>query len=136
MRYLGVDLGTKRIGLATVDGGVGLPTALAPLLASGTLAKDAIAIAERARAQSCESAVLGLPLEPGGSEGKGARVVRKLAQCLQETGLEVHLIDESLTSVESHAAMHAAGLKASQRDKRVDGEAACRILERFLREQA
>ena len=63
-----------------------------------------------------------------------ARICRTLGQRLEELGLEVVLVDESLTSAQAEGDMLAAGLKGSQRKKLLDSEAAARILERYVSE--
>lgn len=131
MRLLGIDFGFARIGAAVTDDAVGLPSALPALTASGKLKVDATAIAALARRQEADRVVLGLPLE-GGEEGKMARVMRGLGGHLEAAGLVVEYVDETLTSVEAEAALRETDLKASARRKARDGEAACRILERYL----
>lgn len=130
MRVLAVDFGGTRIGLAAGDfDGVASP--LAPLAASGTLARDAEAILKVAKSQEAELIVVGLPLNEGGEETKMSRVCRKLADAISQHGVKVECVDESFTSMESEAALREEGLKASQVRKRVDGEAAVRIFERL-----
>ena len=131
MRLLGIDFGFARIGAAVTDEAVGLPSALPALNASGKLKVDANAIAILAKRQEADKVVLGLPLEHG-EEGKMARVMRQLGGHLQGLGLVVEYVDETLTSVEAEDALRGTDMKASQRKKHRDGEAACRILERYL----
>lgn len=131
MRLLGIDFGFARIGAAVTDDAVGLPTALPALRASGKLKVDAGAIALLAKRQETPTVVLGLPLEYG-EEGKMARVMRQLGGHLSASGLVVEYVDETLTSVEAEGALRGTDMKASQRKKLRDGEAACRILERYL----
>ena len=131
MRLLGIDFGFARIGVAVTDDAVGLPTALPALSASGKLKVDAGAIALLAKRQETPTVVLGLPLEYG-EEGKMARVMRQLGGHLSTSGLVVEYVDETLTSVEAEDALRGTDMKASQRKKLRDGEAACRILERYL----
>jgi len=132
MRLLAVDLGTKRIGIAL---GESMPHVVSPrtaLEASGKLATDALNIAALARREEVNRIVLGLPVELDGNEGRMARVVRQLGTMIEAEGFTVDYVDEAYTSVEAEAALLAADLKGSERRKRRDGEAACRILERYL----
>ena len=131
MRLLGIDFGFARIGVAVTDDAVGLPSALPALAASGKLKLDAGTIALLAKRQEAGTVVLGLPLE-NGEEGKMARVMRQLGGHLQATGLVVDYVDETLTSVEAEASLRGTDMKASQRKRHRDGEAACLILERYL----
>ena len=131
MRLLGIDFGFARIGAAVTDDSVGLPSPLPALNASGKLKVDAAAIAILSKRQEADKVVLGLPLEDG-EEGKMARVMRQLGGHLQAAGLVVDYVDETLTSVEAEGVLLETGMKASERRKHRDGEAACRILERYL----
>lgn len=79
-----------------------------------------------------EAIVLGLPLEPGGVEGRMAKIARALAKEIEDAGCPVKLVDETLTSVQAEAELVADGLKVSQRRKLRDGEAARLILERYI----
>lgn len=132
MRVIGVDFGSARIGLAVGETQAGLATPKGNLPASGKLAKDAVAIAAFATKEEADAIVLGIPLDGEGMPTKLSGVVDQLGDKLAELGQLVYKVDESLTSFESNQAMLAAGLKASQRNARVDSEAACRILERFF----
>lgn len=132
MRLLGVDFGFKRIGVAVTDTSVGLPSARPALAAAGALKRDAEAIHALARREEAEAIVLGLPIEPDGNEGKMARICRQLGEHLQSLGRPVYFVDERLSSVEAERSLLDVDLKASERRKRRDGEAACLILERYL----
>lgn len=131
VRLLGIDFGFARIGLAVTDDAVGLPSALPALPASGKLRVDAGSIATVAKRQEADAVVLGLPLE-NGEEGKMARIMRQLGGHLQAAGFVVEYVDETLTSVEAEASLRETDMKASQRRRHRDGEAACLILERYL----
>ncbi|MDI9635545.1 Holliday junction resolvase RuvX [Kamptonema cortianum] len=130
---LGVDLGKARIGLAVMNLQAGIPTPLPAVQAKGALAKDAEQVAAVAQAQEAGTIVLGLPLLMG-EETPMSRVVRRFGAILEDHGVCVAYADESMTTSEADTALFEAGMKASQRKKARDSEAACRILERF-REQ-
>ncbi|MGV3615600.1 MAG: Holliday junction resolvase RuvX [Fimbriimonas sp.] len=132
MRLLGIDFGFKRIGLAVAESEAGFATPRLPFAASGALKRDADALHQLARKEGADAIVLGYPLGDEGEAGRMARIVRTLKEHLEALGNQVHLVDESLSSVEAEGVMLEAGLKASERKKRRDGEAACRILERFM----
>jgi putative Holliday junction resolvase len=135
MRLLGVDFGFKRIGLAVTDSAVGMPTLKPTIDAAGSLKKDAARLVEIAIKEQADAIVLGLPVQEDGEEGRMARICRTLGQHLAEAGLTVHFVDETLTSVAAEEALLSTGMKASQRRKLRDGEAAARILERYLNEK-
>ena len=133
MRLLGIDFGRSRIGIAVVDSEFGVTTARPFLTASGTLAKDAISIVEIAKREEAVNVVFGLPSDD--PNDKAAKIIRRLASLVEERGLAVEFMNESMTSFESEAAMLESGLKGSERRARVDGESACRILERYLNKE-
>jgi len=132
---MGIDWGGKRIGVAVGDRTSGLARACPALAASGKLTVDATALDRLARREEVDALVVGLPLNPGGDDHM-ARITEQLADRLRILGWRVDLVDESLTSEESHAAMREADLTAAERRRRVDGEAACRILERWFSQGA
>jgi putative Holliday junction resolvase len=129
MRVLGVDLGKARIGLAVGESEAGIASPRAALSAIGTLEKDAQAVAAFARRERAEAIVVGVPES---EDGRMAAVCRRFGTLLRSMGFVVYEVDESLTSVEAESAMAEAGLKASERRKKRDGEAACRILLRWM----
>ena len=132
MRLLGIDFGFKRIGVAIAETEVGIVTPRAAMTASGTLKRDAEAISILAKREEVDAVVLGLPVEESGAEGKMARICRTLAEHISSHGFLVHMVDESMTSVEADGTLRQEGLKASQRRRLRDGEAAALILERYL----
>ena len=132
---MAVDFGGAKIGLAVGDTSTGVASPRPNLAASGTLATDARAIDAKARSEEAQLVILGLPLDASG-ETKMSRVCRQLGALVAGHGLTVDYVDESLTSHGAETDMLAAGLKGSQRRKLVDGEAACRILERYLETHA
>ncbi|MBS1714092.1 MAG: Holliday junction resolvase RuvX [Armatimonadetes bacterium] len=131
MRIVGIDFGGARIGVAVGESGVGLVSPRKPLEASGTLKTDARHIVELAAQEEAGTVVVGLPLVEG-EETKMSRVCRALGAEIAALGTTVAFCDESWTSHEAETAMFEVGLKGSERRKKSDGEAACRIVERYL----
>ena len=136
MRLLGVDFGFKRIGIAVAETEVGIVTPRPPMTASGTLKIDAVEIAKMAKREEATAVVMGLPIEESGEEGRMARIFRTLGDHIVGNGVPVYFVDESMTSVQADSLLREDGLKASQRRKLKDGEAAALILERYLSEHA
>jgi putative Holliday junction resolvase len=129
---MGVDFGSKRIGLAL---GVDEPEVVTPrpsISPTGTLAKDAAALAEIAAREQVDAIVVGIP--ENADDGRMARICRTLAGHIREFGYVVHEVDESLTSVEAEDALRSANIRAALRRRLKDGEAACRIIERYFGE--
>ena len=132
MRTLGVDLGRVRIGLALADDVLRTARPLATIERRGD-AKDLAAIAALARDYEVSRAVLGLPLDMDGSEGKAARWARafqpKLAEAL---GVPVELFDERLSTFEAEVRLRDQGFSSKDRRSMVDQEAAAVILQGWL----
>lgn len=132
MRILGIDFGFKRIGLAIAESGFGVITPKPAITASGTLKTDAANLDQIARKEEAERIVIGLPVEEDGNLGKMARVCQTVADNLRGHGWHVDLVDERYSSKEAEAELRQEDLKASQRRKLRDGEAAGIILARYL----
>lgn len=128
-RCLGVDWGGKRIGLAAGSSALGIARAKPNLEASGTLKLDAEAIAAEAKKEEAQLIVMGLPLLEG-EETRMSSLIRRIGAELANLGWTVAYQDESLTSHASETDMRRTGMRESQVKRAVDGEAACRILER------
>jgi putative holliday junction resolvase len=97
-RLLGVDLGTKRIGLAVGDTETGSVTALTTIRRSD-VERDARTIARLASEQRIDALVVGLPLNMDGSEGAQAKETRDWAAAIESgTALPVSWHDERLTT--------------------------------------
>lgn len=132
MRLLGVDFGFKRIGLAIGESDFGVITPKPTLAATGTLRSDAENLSHLAKRELVDKIVIGLPVEEDGNLGKMARVCQTVAGHLREKGHDVDLVDERYSSLEAEKALLVEDLKASQRRKLRDGEAARILLERYL----
>jgi putative pre-16S rRNA nuclease len=132
MRYLGVDLGRARIGLALADDVLGTARPLSTV-AHRSQADDLAAIAAIAREYEVETAVVGLPLNMDGSEGPAARHARAFAKRLgAELGIPVELFDERLSTFEAETRLRDRGFSARDSRTRVDAEAAAVILQGWL----
>ncbi len=124
MRYLGLDFGEARIGLATTDASGMLATPRRTVLRRSD--EQALAeIGRFAREEEVEEIVLGLPHHGDGAESELAPRVRSFARKLEERlGLPVRFVNEHLTSREA-AARFGKGAEP-------DAAAAAVILEEFL----
>jgi putative transcription antitermination factor YqgF len=98
-RILGIDLGTKRIGLAIAEPGALRARPLATLGRGRSVGADATALRTVAGANGVGELVVGLPLDMSGGEGRAAEAARAWAVAIAEaTGLPVALRDERLSS--------------------------------------
>ena len=130
-RWLGIDPGAKRIGLAVGGTGDGIASPVKTVPAS-PLDKAVEQIAACAEAYGATGLVVGWPLNMDDTEGPQARQARRFAAELAErTGLDVRLWDERLSSFAADQAL--AGLMTrKKRRARQDAIAAATILQGFL----
>lgn len=132
MRYLAIDLGQKRTGLAVGDDVVRIASPLEVIHAVDDAGRLQ-AIARAIEAHGPGALVVGLPLRSDGSEGAAATAVRAFASQLQQRfGLPVHLADERHSSDDADAQMARTGLTHGQKKARRDALAAAVILQAFL----
>ncbi len=131
MRFLGIDYGTRRIGLAYGDE-LGIATPL-PALTEADSARRRAALAEVVARRRVTELVLGYPLNMDGTAGFKAKEVDAFADQLRaEFGLPVHLVDERLTSHAAEAGMNQKQLREIRAQGIVDSRAAAIILQDYL----
>jgi putative holliday junction resolvase len=134
MNCLGLDYGTKRIGLSYGDEvGVAVP------LAAITDADDASRwekIGAVIKQRRITDLVLGYPYNMDGSAGFKAKEVDAFAAQLRERfGLPVHLVDETLTSYEAESSIPKKSRRGVRDSGLIDSRAAALILQDFLDQQ-
>jgi putative Holliday junction resolvase len=140
IRYLGVDLGTRRIGLAISEPNTGVVSPLSVINTRDSLDDNASAILQVAEEYGAGGIVIGLPLNMDGTEGPQARlskqlaeVIRKACQVQAETSaMAVHLHDERLTSHAADRRLLDRDLTRKKKKARQDAVAAQVLLESFL----
>jgi len=131
MRFLGIDPGEKRIGLAAGDD-LGLATPL-PALTQPRVEERLMAMAEVIRRQRITELVVGCPFNMDGSTGPAARKAEAFAAALRARfGLPVHLVDERLTSHAAEQTMAKKRLRAVRDQGVVDSRAAAILLGDYL----
>lgn len=134
-RFLAVDYGERRVGLALSDPTGTIATPLPTLLRRRGKRPPVAAIAALAEAHEAAGLVVGLPLTPAGDESDWTREVRSFGTALGErTGLPVAYIDERMTSLRAERAVRSLGLPRHRREEkdRVDAAAAVLILQAYL----
>ena len=132
-RYLGVDLGTKRIGLALSEPEGGIVSPLKVIEARPGAAANAQAILEVAETYDVGGIVIGLPLNMDGTEGPQAKLSRRLADAIRKAdGPTVHLHDERLTSHAADELLVERELTRKKKRARHDAVAAQILLQSFL----
>ncbi|MCZ6542544.1 MAG: Holliday junction resolvase RuvX [Planctomycetota bacterium] len=132
MRYLAIDLGERRTGLAVGDDQTGVVTPLSVLeLPRGEGLIEALLKAHQEH--SPDEIVLGLPLNMDGTEGAPAKRVREFAKTLRKRcECVVHCQDERLTSYAADQRMARTGRTHKQKKGMRDALAAAEILRDFL----
>jgi putative Holliday junction resolvase len=138
-RVLGVDLGSRRIGLAVSDPGTRVATPHDVIERSGDPAADHRTILAHAREAGASRVVVGLPLSLSGDVGPAARAVLGEVDALRalaggEITVETH--DERLTTVIAERGMRAAGARRGARRRNVDASAAAVMLQSYLEARA
>ena len=133
MKWLAVDYGDSRTGLAGCDAGETITSPITPQIEEKSMNKVAAAVTAVAQARGAEALVCGLPKNMDGTEGSRANKSRRFAQRLANTAnLSVVLWDERRSTVEAHAILFAGGKNGRQRKKIVDAVAASLMLEGYL----
>jgi putative Holliday junction resolvase len=131
-RVVGLDLGSRRIGVAVSDG-LGLTAQPHGTIDRHGGLRDLEAVAAIVRQFGADRIVLGLPLDPEGKESDAARRAREFAARLHDhLALPIELIDESFSTVEAEEVLLAADLSRARRRMVVDKLAAAVILQRWL----
>jgi putative Holliday junction resolvase len=134
MRYLAVDYGTKRIGLAFCDELEFGAFPLATITRSRSLNHDLREIVRYAVKEEINAIVCGLPLNADGTQGPSAVAATQFAKSLgKHTKLPISLHDEFLTTWEAEEEMIAADVSRKKRRAVIDQMAAVHLLESFLR---
>jgi len=129
VRYLALDLGTKRTGVAVGDDETGSAMPLA-VVDTPDEASLLAAVTKQVEEHGPDAIIVGLPLNMDGSEGKPALETRALAERIAaHTTLPVHVQDERLTSDAARRKMAETGPVRGRRD---DAIAASIILEEYL----
>ncbi len=131
MRCLGLDYGTKRIGLSYGDEvGVAVPL---PALTDADEAPRWEKLAAVLKQRRVTDLVVGYPYNMDGSAGfKAKEVDAFVAQLKQRFGLPVHLVDETLTSYEAESSIAKKARRGVRDSGLIDSRAAALILQDFL----
>ena len=132
MRIMGLDLGSRRIGIAISDAEAEFSFP-AGTLASKSVATDVAAVRALAEEREVGCIVVGLPRHMDGRRGPEAEAAEAFAKALAEaTGLPVETLDERWTSVEAERGLRAQGHDGHKTRQHVDEVAASIILRTYL----
>jgi putative holliday junction resolvase len=130
-RVVGIDHGSRRIGVAVGDTEIGLAFAR-PALATRSTEAAVDAVRRVADEEGATTVVIGLPYRMDGSEGRQAAVVRAFGARLRRIGLEVAYEDERLSSWAAGEGLAEAGRRPRRESGEVDSAAARLILQQYL----
>jgi putative holliday junction resolvase len=135
-RVLGVDLGSRRIGLALSDPTRTVASPHEVLARGADPAADRAAIVAVAREAGATTIVVGLPLSLSGKVGPAAKAALDEIDTLREAaapaGIDVRAHDERLTTVTAERSLHEARVKRDARTRVVDKVAAAVMLQAWL----
>jgi putative Holliday junction resolvase len=131
MRYLSIDLGERRTGIAAGDDVTAIVTPVEVIEASGEGLMDALL--KVIAAHKPDALVIGIPLNMDDTEGPGAKKSRAIAaELASRCRLPVHVQDERLTSYAADQAMARSGRTRKDKKNLRDALAAAEILRDFL----
>ena len=132
-RALGLDLGSKRIGVAVGDRSGTIASPLLVLQRSGNVRRDHEAIAKLVVDEEADIVVVGLPLNMNGSLGPAAQAaIAEAAKLATVVAVPVVTFDERRTTVTADQAMIEADMRAQARRRIVDKIAAAVMLQYWL----
>jgi len=132
MKIIAVDIGSKRIGIATSDP-LGITAGGLKVLEETNLQKLAEEIIRLSKGEAAEEIVVGLPLNMNGSYGPQAKRAAEFAELLRKgINIPVKLWDERLTTIQAERAMIKADVSRKKRRKKIDKVAAQLILQSYL----
>ena len=133
MKWLAVDYGDSRTGLAGCDAGETITSPITPQIEEKSMNKAAAAVTEVFAARGAEGLVCGLPKNMDGTEGERAQKSRKLAKTIQIwSGLPVRMWDERQSTCEAADILSEAGTFGTKRKEILDSVSATVILEDYL----
>lgn len=133
VRVLGIDLGSRRVGIAVGDTGTGVATPVTVLVRSADLPADRRRIEALVTEWEADCVVVGLPLSLDGSAGPAAVAAdAEMVELTRVLPVPVIAHDERLSTVSAHHALSEAGLSSRDRRDKVDAVAAAVLLQDWL----
>ena len=136
MRYMGIDYGDARVGIALSDPLGMLAQRYITLKNTGNR-KLVEQIAQLVEEKQVEQIVIGLPKNMDGSEGFRAEATYAFAERLKTvTDVKIFFWDERLTTVAAHGYLSELNVRGKKRKASVDAVSAELILEGFMRSKA
>jgi putative holliday junction resolvase len=125
---IGLDLGTKTIGMAFCDAGWTFASP-ADLIIRTKFTKDKAALQAAIASRATKGIVIGLPLNMDGSESPRSQSTRAFAKNIEDIGLPILLKDERWSTQAVERDMIAADMSRAKRAEKIDSGAAAFILQ-------
>jgi putative Holliday junction resolvase len=133
MRWLGLDFGERRIGVAVSDSLGITAQGVSVIERRGSIKKDLELIKQFIHTYEVDGIVLGLPKNMNGTEGPAAEMARHFGQLLEkESALKVVYWDERLSTSSAQRVMIEADVSRKKRKTKIDQVAAVIILQNYL----
>ncbi len=131
-KYLGVDYGDVRTGIAECDPTGFISTGITTVREGG-MRNTARRVAEEAEKRNCKKIVVGLPKNMDGSEGERAEVVRAFAKILSEiTDIPIDFYDERMSTMAAYRFLDDSGTYGKKRKANIDTLSAQIILQNYI----
>ena len=135
-RLLGLDLGSRRIGVAVTDSGRSVATGVSTIQRSGDRSRDHAAVLALAQEYDVVGVIVGVQYSLDGRAGPAAasalEETDQLRRTLAGAGLDVDTVDERLTTVAAAGTLRAAGRKAKSARSVIDQTAAAVLLQSWI----
>lgn len=133
---MGIDFGTKRIGLAIGDDQIGIASPLQMIPVTKTIQDQLVSIIQLAEEYQIDAFVIGLPTNMDDSEGPQAKLTRHFGDELScSSDKKIHYFDERLSSYAADELLQQSDLTRKQKKSLQDAIAAQVILQGFLDSQ-
>ena len=131
-KYLGVDYGDVRTGLAECDVSGMLASGITTIKEGG-MRNTAERVAKEAAARSCKKIIIGLPKNMDGTEGARATVIKAFAEILASiTDIPIDFYDERMTTMQAYRFLDGAGTFGKKRKDVIDTLSAELILQSYI----
>ena len=131
-KYLGVDYGDVRTGIAECDPTGTLASGICTIKEGG-MRKTAVRVASEARERACKKIIIGLPKNMDGTEGERAEVIRAFAALLSaECDIPIDFSDERMSTMVAYRYMGESGTFGKRRRENIDTLSAEIILQGYI----
>ena len=133
MRVIGIDLGSKRIGIALSDSDLTVATPLDVIERSGNVENDHIAILKITDEWEVKRIIVGLPISLDGTLGASAQsVIDEISKLGNLTDIPIETHDERFTTVTAEQILLQQNVKRDKKKRVIDKVAAAIILQRWI----